>query len=151
MRGEIAAYVRLVLERHPPGLTCTIGELSIDGEPFTNTLEDPVREKPGEPVSKWKVKGDTAIPVGTYPVEITYSPRFQMDLPLVLGVPGFEGIRIHAGNSSEDTEGCILVGSWTGGEFIKNSRQALNALMDMLEIAAISKKPITLEVRNAME
>jgi hypothetical protein len=144
----IRAPMKLLLERHPTGLTCTIGHLSIDGEPFCDTLEDPIREKQGKPVNTWKVKGDTAIPQGTYTVEISWSGRFKCDLPILLNVPGFSGIRIHAGNTNKDTEGCILVGTWNGGEFIHNSRQALNGLMDMLEIANIAKRPITIEVRN---
>lgn len=142
--------MKLLLERDPSSLTCTIGHLSADGVHLCDTLEDPLREKPGIPVEKWKVAGDTAIPAGTYKVEITYSPRFGCDLPLLLSVPGFEGIRIHAGNTDADTEGCILVGTWTGGEFIRNSRIALAALMDLLEIAACSKRPVTIEVRNPL-
>lgn len=140
--------MRLRLERDPTGLTCTIGRLSIDGVEFAHTLEDPIREKPGVPVGQWKVAGDTAIPAGVYPVQITYSPRFNEDLPLVMRVPGFEGIRIHAGNTSEDTEGCILVGTWRGGEFIYDSRKTLNALLDILEVAVATDRPITLEVVN---
>ncbi len=51
-----------------------------------------------------------AIPPGRYAVVISYSPKFNRWLPILLGVKGFKGIRIHAGNSVEDTQGCILVG-----------------------------------------
>ena len=73
------------------------------------TLEDVVREIPGQPVTAWKIKRETAIPRGTYTIRVTYSNRFGVDLPLLLDVPGFEGIRIHGGNTKADTEGCILV------------------------------------------
>lgn len=144
----MVAALKLTLNRQSSGVSCTIGELLVDGNHFCDTLEDVVREVPGEPVAKWKVKGETAIPAGVYPVEITWSARFKCDLPLIGPVPGFDGIRIHAGNTDADTEGCILVGTWVGGEQIHNSRVALNGLLDMLEIAVISKRDITIEIVN---
>lgn len=140
--------MKLVLLRHPSGLTCTIGDLWVNGVFYCNTLEDLIREKPGCPVSKWKVAGDTAIPAGKYDLVITYSPRFGRDLPLLLKVPGFEGIRIHAGNTDADTEGCILVGEWAGGEVIKNSRKTLDALIALLDVGGLEKSGITIEVVN---
>lgn len=80
----------------------TIGELYIEGEYYCDTLEDTVREE--------KIAGKTAIPYGKYEVIVNRSPRFKRDLPLLLDVPNFEGIRIHRGNTDEDTSGCILVG-----------------------------------------
>ena len=62
----------------------------------------------------YKVKGRSAIPEGRYAVVISYSPKFKQWLPILLGGPEFnrkwQGIRIHAGNTAKDTEGCILVG-----------------------------------------
>lgn len=57
-----------------------------------------------------KVFGKTAIPEGTYRVVVTHSPRFKRELPLLLDVPYFVGIRIHRGNSAEHSSGCVLVG-----------------------------------------
>lgn len=135
--------MKLTLNRHASGITCTIGDLLVDGEFFCNTLEDVVRDV--------KVKGETAIPAGTYAIDITQSPRFGRPLPILKDVPNFEGIRIHAGNTDHDTQGCILVGVWRGGEFISNSRATLDSLMDMLEVASISKQPISIEVCNSPE
>jgi hypothetical protein len=58
------------------------------------TCEDEVREVPGQPVATWKVPGKTAIPAGIYEVDITMSQRFGRDLPVLLAVPGFTGVRI---------------------------------------------------------
>lgn len=143
--------MKLILIRFPSGKTATIGELFVDGVSMCNTLEDPIREIPGAPVNRWKIPGDTAIPQGRYSVDITFSPRFGRDLPLVLAVPGFTGIRFHAGNTSEDTEGCILVGTWNGGERLHDSRKALEALIDLLDVAKSTDRPITLEVVNPEE
>ena len=52
---------------------------------------------------------DYIIPDGTYPVSVTYSPRFQKDLPLIDKVPGRSGIRIHTGTRPEHSQGCVLV------------------------------------------
>ena len=143
--------MKLRLERHGSGKTATIGEISVNGVAFCHSLEDVIRERKGVPVEKWKVAGETAIPAGTYRVEITYSPRFKEDLPLLLAVPGFTGIRIHAGNGPEDTEGCILVGRWNGGERVSESRKTLEALMDVLEAGMQDGQPITLEILNPEE
>lgn len=117
--------MKLTLRRHASGLTCTIGDLYVEAAHFCHTLEDIVRPE--------KVKGETAIPAGTYRVELSFSPRFQKLLPILCDVPNFEGVRIHAGNTDKDTEGCILVGHWNGGEFISNSRAALTLLMEKLD------------------
>lgn len=87
----------------------TIGRLEINGVYFCDTLEPTWRNiGPGKPGRK--ILGKTAIPEGRYAVAVTFSPRFKRWLPLLLHVPMFEGIRIHAGNSAEDTAGCILPG-----------------------------------------
>ena len=69
---------------------------------------------------------------GTYPVVLTYSPRFKCTLPLIQNVPHFEGIRIPPGNSATDTSGCILVGRRTAPGRLTDSRQTLRQLMKAL-------------------
>lgn len=101
-----------------PGVT--IGRLSV-GDDWWWTCEDTVRSGP-------KVYGETAIPYGLYNVRVTYSNRFKRPLPLLMHVEGFEGVRIHPGNTANDTEGCILVGkdrgTIGGKEGVTRSREA---------------------------
>ena len=80
----------------------TLGKLLIDGKPFCDTLEPPIVSNAQHP------KG--AIPEGWYKIQVTRSPKFGRLLPLLYYVPGFDGIRIHAGNNRDHTSGCILVG-----------------------------------------
>ena len=103
----------------------TIGDLLIDGKFYSFTLEDMYRDK--------KIKGVTAIPYGTYEVIINFSNRFQRPMPLLLNVPGFDGIRIHNGNKAEHTEGCILVGFTKSKNFIGNSKSAFIQFMPKLQ------------------
>lgn len=110
----------------------TIGEIQIDRKFFCYSLEDAVRDT--------KIKGITAIPEGEYQVIMTHSPRFKMVMPLLCGVPNFEGVRIHAGNSSKDTEGCILVGYVKAKDTIGQSKKAFNDLMVLLKEANNSIK-----------
>lgn len=150
--------MRLTLQRRAPESTCTIGQLSVDGVSFCDTLEDLVREVPGIPVAKWKVAGETAIPCGAYLVQLTVSerarrghlwtPRADGVLPQLMNVEGFEGIRIHAGNTALNVEGCIAVGVWDGGESVHGSRAAFVALMERLEQAAAEGHEVYIEVRN---
>lgn len=100
--------MEIKIDRRFKGDTYTISSLFIDGVYFCDALEDKVRDLGKD--GKGKIKGKTAIPSGRYRVIVTPSPRFKRLLPLLLNVPFFEGIRIHAGNDEEDTEGCILVG-----------------------------------------
>ena len=127
--------MNLILKRVHFGEDFTVGQLSVDGRFICYTLEDKVREVIGDPVSTWKVMGKTAIPVGVYPVIITMSMRFKIRLPLLMDVPGFSGVRIHTGNSSVDTEGCILVGSaWDGkSNWIGGSKVAFSQLFPLLD------------------
>lgn len=104
----------------------TIGLLYCNGKFVCNTLEDTDRgitsSMTADEIAKIKIKGKTAIPTGSYPVMMSYSPRFKKQMPLICGVKGFEGIRIHSGNSAEDTEGCILCGKNTEVGRITNSK-----------------------------
>jgi len=107
--------------------THTVGKMYVDGIYECYTLEDAVR-------NGTKVIGKTAIPIGTYKLIIDASTRFKQDMPHILDVPDFTGVRIHAGNTSADTDGCILLGStWAGKDFIGNSKIAYKKFFDKLK------------------
>ena len=134
--------MRITLLRVELAATYTIGELSIDGAPECFTLEDCVRP-PGV-----KIYGQTAIPAGSYRVIRSYSNRFGKVLPEVLEVPGFAGIRIHAGNTSKDTEGCILVGRTRAPGAVLESRVAMRRLDGRIKAALDAGERVTLEIAN---
>lgn len=101
----------------------TVGALYDETDAFVcYTLEDAIRTT--------KVYGKTAIPKGIYRLDYTHSGRFGRQLPLLVEVPYFSGIRIHAGNTVEDTDGCLLVGTGkvhsNGKWSIYESRAALD-------------------------
>lgn len=137
----------------------TIGELDVDGKYLCDTIEDVVRPLPevcpNTPKGiackcKEKVYGKTAVPAGTYKVKLGYSNRFKRILPQVLNVPHFLGILIHTGNSSRDTDGCIIVGTWDGKteDWVSNSRVAFDKLMPLLKAAADKNEEITITINN---
>lgn len=148
--------LRYRLQRQHSDHHVTIGRLYLDtgDNVWTHqcyTAEDVIREKPGVPVSEWKVPRVTAIPAGTYAVIITYSYRFARKLPLLVDVPGFSGIRIHAGNTHADTDGCILPGmSAISGVGVQDSRMALGLLQARIQEAIDHGRPITLEILNPL-
>lgn len=142
--------MKLTLQRRPSKGDATIGKLSIDGTFACYTLEDQVREVPGQPVESWKVYGKTAIPAGEYRVTLENSNRFGPETMTINAVPGFEGIRIHGGNTSADTFGCPLLGmqatdtSLIGG----TSRPAVALVKGEVQRAIARGELVTVEVRN---
>lgn len=129
--------MEITVKRKFKGNNYTIGSLYIDGKYFCDTLEDIDRgltdNMTDSYISTVKVVDQTAIPTGSYKVTITYSNRFQKLLPLINNVKGFSGIRIHSGNTKEDTSGCILVGFNTEKGKVVNSRVTFNKLFNILQ------------------
>lgn len=132
--------MKLLLERLQKDPDVTIGELKVDGLFECWTLEDAVRP------DGVKIFGETAIPPGHYTVDITYSPRFKVQMPLLLNVAGYLGVRIHTGNTADDTEGCILVGTDRLRKSLGRSRLAYDALFPKLAAAKKRGEPISLEI-----
>ena len=137
--------MKLILTRHARRADYTIGRLEDEnGKKICDTLEPIWRNYDG---GEMKIPRKSAIPEGSYRVVVTKSRRFQKYLPLLVGVPGFEGVRIHAGNTSRDTEGCILVGQNLQIGKVLWSRITLEKLMKLIE----NEKEIFLTINNTWE
>jgi hypothetical protein len=126
--------MELLLKRLHKTDKSTVGELFIDGKFECYTLEDVEREV--------KIYGKTAIKKGKYDVIINVSNRFKVEMPLLLKVPEFEGIRIHSGNKPEDTLGCILVGETRSLDWVGSSKKAYKKLFAKMKLA----DKITIEI-----
>lgn len=141
--------MKLTLKRIALRKTYTIGKLYIDDDYFCDTLEDAVRDldKDGKfDNGEKKIKGKTAIPYGTYQVKWTYSPRFKKYTPQLMNVPSFEGIRIHSGNSSDHTEGCLLLGQNKKVGMVLNSKATIAKFYPIIKDAC-SKGKVTIEIK----
>jgi hypothetical protein len=108
------------------GSMSTQGVLFVNGKRIYNTLE-PVYRHPFV-----KVNGKTAIPQGVYNVTKEYSGKFKRHMLKLHNVPHFSGILIHSGNTSKDTEGCILVGMSLGLNGLVESKVALQGLESLV-------------------
>lgn len=103
----------------------TIGRLYVNGAFLCNSLEDTDRHlfqgQPIADIAKKKVAGQTAIPTGTYRLQVTESPKFKRELIEIMNVAGFSGVRIHRGNTAADSAGCVLVGMNTAKGMVTDS------------------------------
>lgn len=129
--------MNLKLIRKYPASDCMIGELYVNDKFECYTCED--IERP------LKIAGVTSIPRGFYEVIINFSERFQKPLPLLLKVPNYDGVRIHPGNTSADTEGCILPGKGKTKNSVTQSRDAFDVLFKKLN-GVYQKEKIIIEV-----
>lgn len=139
----------------------TIGNLYVDGVKFCDTLEPTDRDLTNK-MTPWqimckKVKGKTAIPTGTYVIDMTtVSPRFASRkwaransgrVPRLCNVPGFAGVLIHVGNTASETEGCILVGYNKAKGKVLNSTEAYLKLFVMMDAAANRGEKIKITIQ----
>ena len=153
--------MKLRIERAWKKSTYTIGRLFIDGVRFCETLEDRDRGLTQamtlSTIASKKVPGETAIPTGTYILDMdTVSPKYSAiswyknlcggKMPRLQNVKGFDGILIHPGSNSLDTKGCILVGRnlVTGG--LVQSKDTFKSLYNKLAIAHKKGEQITVEI-----
>lgn len=153
--------MKLTLKRIARKEGYTIGRLYIDDnpKPFCDTLEDTERgleqAMPLDMIKRIKVKGETAIPTGTYELSMRHiSPKYSRKkafaftggvMPRLLNVPGYEGVLIHSGNTAADSEGCILVGENKAVGKVLNSMATFKALWAVLNQR--KSEPITITVQ----
>lgn len=130
----------------------TIGRLYVNGAYQCYILEDKDRgleqSMKLEDIQKLKVYGVTAIPYGTYNVTITYSNHFKKELPLLNNVPGFEGIRIHSGNTDADSLGCLITGNTRNKDFVGESKIAFDKLFPIIKTALDKKEQVSIIIEK---
>ena len=146
--------MKILIQRHALKADYTIGRMEINGRYFCDTLEDTdrgLRESMTEDeIAALKVKGATAIPTGTYRIDMqTRSPRFGRILPRLISVKGYAGVLIHGGNTAADTEGCILVGENRERGKVLNSRLKLGRLLVLLREAQAAGEEIELVITRS--
>lgn len=131
----------------------TLGTLTVGGLMFGHSCEDADRgldcSMTLPQIKAAKVHGATAIPAGKYRVIVTLSQRFGRVMPLLVGVPGFAGIRIHSGNTAADTEGCILPGLVRTRDGVSKSRQACQWLDTQIAGALAAGSEVWISVARA--
>lgn len=154
--------MKLTVKRAFRGPNYTIGHLYINNTYFCDTLEDPDRgldsNMPTQEILKKKIKGDTCIPYGKYVVSMDIvSPKYSNfskypyakiangKMPRIMGVKGFDGILIHAGNTQKDTEGCLLVGYNKVKGKVIDSQSTWTSLYNKMKAAKDKGQTITIE------
>ena len=154
--------LKLTLRRIARKETYTIGRLYVDGIYVCDTIEDKDRglksHYPLEQIKKTKVYGETAIPIGTYIIDMDkISPKFSSrswakpyggKIPRLRSVPGFEGVLIHPGNTADNSLGCILVGINDKVGRVSDSQRTFKRLMDEHLIPAYERgETITITIQ----
>lgn len=141
--------MRVTIQREPSKGGATLSRMYVDGVFVCDILEDVVREIPGVPVSQWKIKGATAIPAGVYRLTLELSNRFGPDTLTVNKVDGFDGVRMHGGNTAAHTEGCPLTGWRNSSCTVARSQDALKAFRAIVVPEIKSGRTVMLEILPA--
>lgn len=150
--------MELLIERKWKKDAYTIGILTINGERVCETLEDKDRglsqDMSEVDIRRKKVFGQTAIPTGRYVVGFSYSPKFGQcsyanggKIPVIYGVKGFDSIRMHAGNTANDSQGCVLLGRNKAVGMVLNSAKTCEQVFDVMFKAYIRGETIYLTIR----
>ena len=131
-----------------PGVTTSV--FTVGGKPFGYACEDQDRGLDAsmslDEIVRLKVSGRTAIPAGRYRVKRTWSPKYQRLMPLLLDTKGYKGIRIHAGNDADDTEGCILPGKTRHATGVQVSAKWAKWLDDAIAAAELAGREVWITI-----
>lgn len=142
--------MKLLIERNEFNKNSTQGKLYVNGVYLADTLEPTDRGLHGgmteTQIADIKINGKTAIPAGIYPVTLKYSPRFKRVLPTIEDVKCFDGVRIHAGNSYQDTAGCVLLGERVQKDIIANSCKMVDRIQQMIVNSIEADEGVTLQI-----
>lgn len=142
--------MELLVDRKWKKQDYTVGQLFVDEEFFSNTMEDTDRGL-DDGMELWMIKNKkiptrTAIPTGRYEVKLNIvSPKFSQKpfymnfckgkVPRLMNVKGFEGILIHCGKTQLNSAGCILVGNNTIKGQLTNSEETFKRLYTKMKEA----------------
>lgn len=152
--------MNITIKRIFKGDKYTIGKLYVNGIYECDTLEDTDRglteDSPLSEIQSKKVYGETAIPTGTYKIDMnTVSPKFKDrlwakfcggKLPRLIDVPGYSEVLIHVGNKPADTLGCILVGDNKIKGQVINSTSTFQELYSLMLKAKVAGEEITVTI-----
>ena len=130
----------------------TMGALGSAGIYQYNTVEDTVRKLSNctQTTCTGKIDGKTAIPAGRYEIRDTYSPRFKKHVLELVGVPGFQGVRIHSGNTADDSSGCLILGTRATEFGVAESRKAMAAFNEDVR-RALAKGRVFIQIEDAQK
>jgi hypothetical protein len=109
--------IKLLLKRKVSKSLYTMGKLIVNGEQFCDTLENTKK----------------IIPTGSYKIVLIWSNKFRRVLPELVNVPSRMAIMIHRGNSSKDTQGCILVGINDKAGWLNNSARYEQKIVELIK------------------
>lgn len=144
--------MEIILQRDPSVRKTTFGNLSVDGIWECFTLEDQIREIPGQPVARWKIHGETAIPANRYKLTLEYSQRFGPDTITINHVSGFDAIRMHGGTDISSTDGCPCVGDHKDMAAMTISGAKFDHVLDKLKAkiksAIVAGYEVWITIRN---
>lgn len=128
----------------------TIGKVYINNKYFSDAIEDKDRGlydyMDEEYILEKKIKHETAIPYGMYKLMWTYSPKYKRMMSEIIDVKGFSGIRIHSGNTEDDTSGCVILGFNKKVGKVLDSRKTCKKFDAIIEECYKKQEPMTFEI-----